>query len=235
MRAGNIPLRTVALAALALMLFACAGEPPQKTERPAPALPPPQKPREYRITGYKGGADGGEIPGWAARYLEGGNAAVEALDEFQGRRVFVAHIRGSNFKALEQWNSFFSAELDFPRLAALRLEQRFTEAAGGFPDTAYGSYFETMIRAASDAEWHGPVREDDFWLARAYTDQAPETGGTETGEGYDFMILVTIEKDLLASQIQALLGSLNPQPPPTKDQAAAAERVRDQLFSESEL
>jgi hypothetical protein len=210
------------------MLFsACVSEGGQVPERGVETGETAGAEPVYEIIDYKTRAGGDPVPEWVSSYLEGETAAIESLEEYQDRYVFVARNRGSNFKALEQWNLGFVPELDFARLAAVRIERRFTQAAGGFPDSAYGSYFESLIRAASDADWKGVVREDDFWLKHFI----PASGENEnSGESYDFIILVTIDKTLLASQIQVLLNGIKPQPPPTRDQTSAASRVRDRFF-----
>jgi hypothetical protein len=216
---------SIASAALLLILSACAGEPGQRAETSAETAEAAKAEPSYQITGYKTKDRGEEVPEWVNRFLEREIAAVEAMPEFQNRYVFIARNGGSNFRALEQWAAGFAVELDFARLAAIRIEKRFTTAAGGFPDKAYGRYFETLIRAASDAGWEGAVKQDDFWLKRL--DPEPDGNGAER---YDFMILVTIDKNLLASQIQTLLSRIRPQPPPSRDQAAAVTRVRDRFF-----
>jgi hypothetical protein len=214
---------------LTLFLAACAGAPAGQIETIAKTEEAAGDEPVYHLTDYKNKAEGGPFPAWVEYYLAGNIAAVEALEEYQGRYVFVARNRGTNFRALEQWLRGFSAELDFARLAAIRIEKRFTQAAGGFPDTVFGRYFESLIRAASDASWEGAVREDDFWLKGSY--QGPE-GNAESGESYDFMILLTVDKNLLASQIEPLLFDVKPQAPMSKDQLAAVNRVREYFFEE---
>jgi hypothetical protein len=107
------------------------------------------------------------------------------------------------------------------------MEKRFTLAAGGFPDRVFGRYFETIIRAASDASWEGAVREDDFWL-KGYYEGTDENADRD--ESYDFVILVTIDKAFLISQIQTLFSAVNPQAPMSGDQLAAVNRVRERFF-----
>jgi hypothetical protein len=222
------PLRPGAAAVfLALFLAACVSDPGRQGEnRPEPEEDAGSEP-VYHLTDYKTRAEGGTFPTWVERYLEGNIAAVEALEEYQDRYVFIAHSRGTNFRALEQWSRNFSVELDFARLAAVRIEKRFTQAALGFPDTVFGRYFETLIRAASDASWEGSMKEDDFWLKGFYQEI---DGNTNGGESYDFMILVTIDKTLLASQIQPLLIGVNPRAPMSGDQLTAVNRLRDRFF-----
>jgi hypothetical protein len=222
------PLRPGASAVfLALFLAACAGDPGWQSENSAPTEENAVNEPVYRLTDYKTRAGGGIFPRWVEYYLGGSIAAVETLEEYQDRYVFVVHGRGTNFRALEQWARGFSVELDFARLAAVRIEKRFTQAASGLPDTVFGRYFEALIRAASDASWEGAVREDDFWLKGFYQGMDESA---DSDESYDFMILVTVDKTLLASQIQPLLFGVNSRPPVSGDQLAAVNRVRERFF-----
>jgi hypothetical protein len=212
---------------LVLFLAACAGDPAGQSEGRAETEEEAGEEPVYRLTDYKTMAGGGGVPGWVEYYLDGNIAALETLEEYQDRYVFIARSRGTNFRALEQWVRGFSVELDFARLAAVRIERRFTQAASGFPDTVFGRYFEALIRAASDASWEGAVKEDDFWLKGFYQGADGNAAG---GESYDFLILVTVDKTLLASQIQPLLSGVKPQAPMSRDQLAAVDRVRERFF-----
>jgi hypothetical protein len=214
---------------LTLFLAACAGDPAGQSESRAGTEEAAGDEPVYHLTDYKTRAEGGPVPVWVEYYLAGNIAALEALEEYQDRYVFVARSRGTNFRALEQWLRGFSAELDFARLAAIRMEKRLTQAAGGFPDAVFGRYFESLIRAASDASWEGVVQEDDFWLQGFY--QGPEENA-ESGESYDFIILLTVDKSFLASRIESLLFNVKSQAPMSKDQLAAVDRVREHFFEE---
>jgi hypothetical protein len=225
-RRKKAPLRLAFAVFPALFLMACAGEPGRRSEDIPKAEEEVRYEPVYHLTDYKTRAGGGVFPRWVEYYLEGNIAAVEALEEYQNRYVFIARSKGTNFNALEQWIRGFSVELDFARLVAVRIEKCFTLAAAGFPDTLFGRYFETLIRAASDASWEGAVREDDFWQ-KGYYEGTDENA--DSGESYDFLILVTVDKNFLASQIQMLL-EVKPQDPISRDQLAAAGRVRERFF-----
>ena len=181
----------------------------------------------WQIQDYKNRVVGQFIPDWVYYYYEGNIAALENLPEYRDYYVFVSVNTGTNFAALSQWNASFSPELDFARLAAVRIENRFLNAAARYPDDEYGSYFEAMIRAASDAQWEGASRKDDFWLYRSF----PKTDGTSSGtDGYDFLILVIIRKDMLEQQIKTVLSNVNPDTPLSRDQRSAVSRVQDHFF-----
>jgi len=190
--------------------------------------------RPFTIIDFKNKDDGQSLPEWVDLWLEGGVTAVEALDTHEGRHVFISRNEGSNFNALMQWAEWFSPELDFPRLAAARIEARFLSGVSR-PDNVYGAFFVSLIRAASDALWDGAAKEEFFWIRRKF--YPVEDDIMEMGEGvfhveedWKFLILVTIDKSLFASQLEAIFRSIRPAPQPTRDQIAAANRVKDNFF-----
>jgi len=245
---NKIPILVIFTVAL---LASCAGRPAKRvltfSEMPDAA----RTPGLSVITDYRDKANGGTIPEWVELWLDSGVHEVEALEAYQNRYVFVAKNEGNNFNALSQWLKGFSADLDFPRLAAARIEARFG-AGVPFPDDEYGTFYETIIRGASDTLWNGAVREDDFWIRQkrlvirdeegAPSELNPEEGQGDASAGnlsadspydeetWEFLILVTIEKNLFASQLNGLFKSVNPSPPPSKDQISAVNRVKDHFF-----
>ena len=171
------------------------------------------------------------MPPWVVLWLEKGNSEVETQDVFKDRFVFVARNEGNTFEALSRWTDSFSQELDFPRLAAERIGERFLHGVA-FPDNEYGSFFEAIIRAASDAVWTGVQREDDFWLHRKYilTEEGSPGRNRQGTESWEFLILVSIEKTIFASQLDTLFQNLKPSPVPTKEQINTANRVKTRFY-----
>ena len=208
----------------ALLLASCAGGPGKIVLTPEERSGLTETP--YTITDHKNKANGREMPEWVNSFFEGGAAAVEALDAYHGRYAFIGRNEGNNFAALSHWAEDFSPELDFPRLAAARIEARFSSAAP-LPDEEYGSFYETLVRVASDAFWVGAERNDDYWIRKFYFVGEDES----ERETWEFLILVTMDKMLFALQLEEVFQDINPRPAPTKDQAAAISRVKER-FSE---
>ena len=233
----------------ALLFFSCAGEPAIEVLKPTKIPEAAETPLPYIIADHKNRAGKGSIPKWVNSWLEGGISEVETLDSYVGRYVFISRNEGNNFNALTQWAEGFNAELDFPRLAAARIEARFLSGVS-HPDHEYGPFFEALIRAASDAPWTGVVREDDFWLLRRSfhgETSIPDMPATIAGqasalpdlqtadyplvtESWEFLILVTIEKPIFASQLSAVFQNVKPDPLPTRDQVNAANRVKERFY-----
>jgi len=208
-----------------LLFGSCRSEAERVVVEPPRAPEPERNPAPHAITDYKNKTVGGTIPVWVSLWLDSGVYAVESLDAFKDRYVFVARNEANNFNALGLWKDGFSAELDFPRLAAARIEKRLASAVDD-PDNSYGAFYEALIRAASDFRWIGAVRVDDFWMLRQFT--SGEEGVPV--ENWEFLILVTIDRSLFASQLERIFQIMNPNPPPSRDQRTTINRVRERFF-----
>ena len=203
----------------ALLFFSCGGTPASRNHSHTEVDITPQIAEPYTIIDFKGKESDGQIPTWVNLYLDGGAKNIEILTPYHDRFVFVSRNAGANFNALMLWTEGFSPELDFPRMAAARVDARLTYTVP-FPDAEYGAFYETLIRAASDAPWQGATKEDDFWILRRYSDS----------EAWEFMILVSIEKSVFTSQLNRIFDSVSPSPQPSRDQISAANRIKDRFF-----
>jgi hypothetical protein len=205
-----------------------------------------RSPAPYTITDYRNKSRGGIIPEWVRLWLDSGAYEVEKLDAYRDRYVFVARNEANNFTALNLWQDGFSAELDFPRLAAARIEERLVSAVDD-PDQSYGAFYEMLIRAASDFPWMGAVRVDDFWILKCFPpgeEDAPvgdadedtiaaevvSVGSAQETENWEFQILVTIDRSLFASQLERIFETLDLNPPPSRDQRTTIDRVKERFF-----
>ena len=216
---------------LAVLFASCTGGPRKQFQATMETPQPGIGPGPSVIIDYKNKEAGGTIPEWVNRWLVGGSGGIETMDAYLSRYAFVAHAEGNNFNALTQWSKGFSPDLDFPRLAAARVEARFSSDVP-FPDNEYGSFFEALIRAASDASWTGAERVDDFWVYRKFFPSG--AGGEDQGsltedESWEYMILVTIDRASFISQFETIFQSVKPSPLPSKAQISAANRVKDRL------
>ena len=211
--------------ALAVLLLASSCILMPKNMVLSPDDTPGQAEKPYLITEHKNSAAGEEMPGWMTACIDGGIAGIESLPLFRNSYVFVAKNEGTSFNALNHWMEGFDADLDFPRLAASRIEARFLEAAP-LPDQEYGAFFEYLVRSASDYPWKGAVKADDYWIHKYYL----HTGENDDKETWEFFILVSINRLVFQSQLEEVFGAVKPDPPLTKDQTNAVNRVKDRFF-----
>jgi hypothetical protein len=172
---------------------------------------------------YQGKDQGSALPDWVLRYRAGGTAAVEALSGFQDDYVFVAEGAGPDLNALRQWAAGFDIALDFPRLAAVRVQRRLQAACP--PDTSptdiYGRYFESLVRNASNADYPGARRAAECWLA----ERDPAAGTI-----WRYLILIRVERRAFSAQIRQLLNTARVSLAPTRSQAAAINRLKRAFF-----
>jgi hypothetical protein len=208
-----------------LFLSSCVTDSGRRAYELPAALDESKNLRTFTIIDYKNKTTGEAIPEWVNLYLKSGLREVEALRTYQGNYVFIHTNEGHNFNAIQLWKDYFSLELDFPRLAAARIEARFS-ASVPYPDDEYGAFYEALIRAASDANWTGATTKDDFWVRKKYP--ANETEGEQ--EVFEFLILITMEKPRYSSQLEEIYKSINPIPPPDQNQVAAINRVKAQFY-----
>ena len=203
-----------------------------------------------RIIASQNGAANVPIPEWLDRFLgrpqgvrsENGRLRhVEAMTAYWNKYVFVGTNRGINLDALRQWALELTVAQDFPRLAARRIENRLVEAASLYPDDEYGAFFEAIIKGASDAEYPEAVKEGTFWIKRRIDGSGAAASGQELyglsetdnppeRELYEFFVLISIDKSRLQARIQELLEHTEAPVTPTRDQAAAIQRMRQHFF-----
>jgi hypothetical protein len=108
---------------LAGIVFLSGCSTSSQSQRPIGRIEETEDPRlmSWGILDYQNKDREGVFPAWVSLYLTGGNRAVEELWAYQDYYVFVSQNTGTNFSALEQWQAAFSADLDFARLAAVRI------------------------------------------------------------------------------------------------------------------
>jgi hypothetical protein len=210
------------------LFSACASRqrviPPPVT---GPGWDMPQK-ETYSIEDYQGSESDEEIPRWVNRYLEGGIAGLEAMNEFAGTYVFVAENSGTNFNALTQWVLRFSPDQDIAQLVARRVQARFPGSDTGSPDHDYGRYFENLVRSAADVFYEGAERKGDFWFQRKYP--TGDSENPEEEETYVFLVLLTIDQTALETQLEPVLATAIDGIQTTRDQSSAINRLRASFF-----
>jgi hypothetical protein len=201
----------------AFLITACSAAPETSVDfGPAPAYH--ERNSITEIIDYEN-----DMPEWVSRYVSAGLAGIEALPEYAGRYVFVSRQLGNSLEPLRLWAAGFSVERDFPRLVSERIQKRFIAGSNGNPGEEYGRYFEAVVKNASDAVFAGPSRESGFWIKeRIFEDD----GVSPAGEVYEYLIMASIDRETLRQQIDMLLITTRLDKPLTRDQAAAAMRLR---------
>jgi len=222
-----------------ILLAACAAPQNKVIFRPDNVNTPQELPRPFdswEIIESQNGKGAANIPEWARLYFNNAVNEIEALDRFSGKYVFIGGNGGGNFNALQQWANGFTVEQDLSRLVTLRVEHRLVASASLYPDDEYGEYYEFLIREVSNGEFLKASKEEVFWLKRKITADGAETdGGAQSNpdaarERYEFLVLVTIDRETLQKQIQGIITGIKTKIPPTKDQAAAIAKIKNNFF-----
>jgi hypothetical protein len=227
------------LTALSLLILfaACTGQQKKVIFRPDTTNNPQELSRPFdswEITRSQNGQASADIPEWVRWHINNEVNEIEALDRFSGKYIFIGTHGGDNFSALQQWANGFTVEQDLPRLVTLRVERRLIASASLYPDDEYGEYFEFLIREMSNGEFLNAVKEQTFWLKRRIFVSNGETDtesnpGTMT-ERYEFLVLISVDKETLQKQIQVIMTGIKTKMSPTRDQAAAIARIKNNFF-----
>jgi hypothetical protein len=222
-----------------ILFTACATQQKKIIFRPDTEIIPRELPRPFdawEITESQNQA--ADVPEWARLYFNNAVNEIEAMDRFRGKYIFVGENGGDNFSALQQWANGFTVEQDLPRLVTRRVEHRLVAPASLYPDDEYGEYYEFLIRAVSNGEFLKAEKEQTYWLKRKITADGAETDGIAypqsspdtAKERYEFLVLVSVDRETFQKQIQGIMAGIKTKIPPTKDQAAAIAKIKNNIF-----
>ena len=189
----------------------------------------------WEILESQSGSGANELPAWVRGYFDGGVRRIEAMETWRGKYIFIGRSRGENFNALQQWVNGFTVAQDLPRLIVHRVEQRLVATAALYPDDEYGEYYAYMIKRVSDDEYPEAVKEQTFWTKqRSITieehDDPEMPPETVVIERYEFLILVSIDRDVFQTQIQNIMADIKTTTAPTREQTAAINKIRQTFF-----
>jgi len=221
--------------ALVFILSACISQERKYIIRPEPREESQQANVTWEIIDSQNGKTEEAIPQWAKLCLNGESRNIENMQVYRDKYIFIGENRGNNFAALRQWASAFTVEQDLSRLVAARVEKRMVSAASLYPDDEYGDFFEAFVKAAIDADYPGSAIEDRFWIKRRIQTQTADAEA-ETGEvirheeRFDFLILMSIDNAMLQNRIRSIMDRINTPVLPTREQAAAINRIKQTFF-----
>ena len=164
------------------------------------------------------------IPEWLRVFINGGIEAVESLDRFSNKYVYIGINKGTDTAALNKWAEIFSAAYDFPVLAAERIEKRMIASASLYPNDEYGAFFERMVIKAYGTSYTGTSKEDTYWI-KAIIDN--ENNDAET---FMYFILITIDKYTMQSIIKNMLIQTENSVKLTAAQNISVNRLQQNFF-----
>jgi len=165
-----------------------------------------------------------QIPAWVRSFLSGGIEAVEKLDAYSNKYVFIGINEGKNITALNKWIEFYTVMQDFPMLAASRIEKRMYLTASLYPDDEYGAFYDVMMHTAYNAVYPDAVKEDNYWI------KTKSENAEEPSENYKFFVLITIDKILMQSIIRNMMTKTAADVTITTIQNNSVNRLRNTFF-----
>jgi len=175
--------------------------------------------------------DGGlSMPDWLSVIINGGIEAAENSYRFNGKYVFIVKNEGDNFTALSRWAESYSSALDFPMLAAARIERRMIKSASLYPDDEYGRFFEKLVKGSYNADYPGAIKEEIYWIKMKTGNDAGELPINPADENYVFLILLSIDRLLLQDIVNDLIEQAS-ESAATRAQTAAINNLKQNFFS----
>jgi len=165
-----------------------------------------------------------QMAAWLRSFLGSGINAVEKMEAYSNKYVFIVSNEGENFSVLNKWVEYYTVTNDFPMLAAERIEKRMYLTASLYPDDEYGAFYETMMHNAYKTEYPDAVKEDYYWIK---IKSEKEEG---VSENYMFFILITIEKNIMQSIIRNMIAKSNAVVTLTNSQNNSVNKLRNTFF-----
>jgi len=209
------------------IFFSCAAQnPPNYFPVPDSGINPNENPVIIEIGNIIDTKNGpaSQMPAWLRSYLGSGINAVERLDAYSNKYVFIVNNEGDNIVALTKWVEHYTVAHDFPMLVADRIEKRMYLTASLYPDDEYGAFYETMMHNAYKMEYFGAVKEDYYWI------KTKAGNAEEPSENYIFYLLITIEKSSMQSIIRSMIVKTSEVVILTKSQNNAVNKLRNTFF-----
>jgi len=166
-----------------------------------------------------------DLPVWLSAYLNGGIGEAEKLEAYAGKYLFIAESQGANFAALTKWADNFSVEHDFPMLAAERIDKRMNVSSSMYPDEEYGVFYEALMKNAYIGEYRGTVKEDTYWIKIRVAEN-----DAAMPEVFGFFVLISVDIEEMQNIIYDFYSKALAVSVPTRSQAAAINRLRQNFF-----
>jgi len=226
---GYMIKNTSAILLIIIILISCAGQSNKNTFTPEHDHGVAESEKfidVLNIIETIDGAGNNSLPNWVNTYINGGIYAIERLETFNNKYVFLAVNRGTNFNVLNKWAENYSAVYDFPKLAASRIENKMISSSSRFPDDEYGLFFEAMVKNAYSAEYPGAVKEEVYWLKVWFENE----NTFEYTENYVFFVFISIEKNAMNSIIRNMINRTSAAVTVTNAQSSAINRLRQSFF-----
>jgi hypothetical protein len=212
----------VALIALTA-LAGCATPPP-----PEPTATPIESSAVYDIIQHKGTTLGvNTIPTWVSASLDGARA-IEKLPEYKEKFIVIVDTTGKNLEGTKLAAANLNAQTEISRYLSIRVRETFAGAQVGDKDKIE-SYFERVVKSASEAKFSGFQQSADWWVqVRWYKDAKKKVVDKDE---YRVIQIWSIDKAILETQLQAILSGAADQEPKTPEKQRAMDLVQQGFFS----
>ncbi|WP_314847866.1 hypothetical protein [Treponema lecithinolyticum] len=173
---------------------------------------------------HKGSALGiDELPVWVQTYIQKGITGLEKLNDYKNVYCFVAETTASNVDAGQAWVNGFNMPQTIARTVSTRVDALFSGASSGGTDGSYATYFENVVKTASNIEYSGARKINNWWvLLRRYEPNSK----TKYADEYRVYVFYTIDRDSLDRQVLSVIDKVAADLKTGADQQAMVNKVK---------
>ncbi|MEI6876021.1 MAG: hypothetical protein WCL50_12930 [Spirochaetota bacterium] len=169
-----------------------------------------------------------QMPSWVPAALQGAKA-VEKLPDYQGQFVVVVDVTGKDLEGTRMAASLLNAQTEISRYLSLRVKETFSGAQVG-DKNKIEDYMERVVKSVSNVQFSGFEKAADWWVQyRWYKDANKRKVDREE---YRVFQLYTINKQILADQLQRILDSEAKAEQVTPDKQKAMDLVQKSFKSD---
>jgi len=214
----RIKTTAMLIAALFVLFAGC------KTAKPEPAAKELEGTVKSEVLEHKGSALGiNELPVWVQTYIQTGITGLEKLNDYKDVYCFVAETTASNLDAGQAWVNSFNMPQTIARNVSTRVDALFSGASSGGTDGSYATYFENVVKTASNIEYSGARKINDWWvLLRRYEPNSK----TKYADEYRVYVFYTIDRDSLDRQVLSVIDKVAADLKTGADQQAMVNKVK---------
>jgi hypothetical protein len=149
----------------------------------------------------KGASMGVSAPAWIASALQNDITAIKKDPRFEGKTLFIFDGYGQDLDLTRSWVNNFNAGGEISRQISTKVNGKFEGGLQGAGNAAKLQQLKEVVATLSRTQVSGLAREMDWWTLRRNRDTGQEQ--------YRYIVVYSIDKDILRHQIDTALGKVS--------------------------
>lgn len=197
----------ITVLAAAIVFIACQSNPKTQStsELYAPSELAPEVPKAsknvWEPIDDKGASMGVSTPAWITAALLNDITALKKEPRFEGKTLFVFDGYGQDLDLTRSWVNNFNASGEISRQISTKVNGKFEGGLKGTSNTNKLQKLEEVVATLSRTQVSGLAREMDWWTLSRNRDTRQEQ--------YRYIVVYSIDKDVLQHQIDVALGKVS--------------------------